>query len=211
MTESKYCPRCQQEVPLRGWIPNKARTDGLGSYCRSCHGEINKTVAAKRREELLQSLGGACVRCGFSDDRALQVDHVNGNGFKERKSGINPTTAKFRRLVLDHPDEYQILCANCNAIKRIENGEHGPQRVHKTPGPDRERSPGKHTPEANARRSASLKAYWENADELKREKSDLARKMNDSRTDEQKAEIGAKISAARSGTKKGPDGKWYRP
>src|SRR5262245_4193654 len=35
----------------------------------------------KVRLEILLLLGGAfCVRCGFDDVRALQIDHVHGNG-----------------------------------------------------------------------------------------------------------------------------------
>ena len=32
----------------------------------------------------LESLG-KCMICGFTDPRALQIDHVNGGGAKERK------------------------------------------------------------------------------------------------------------------------------
>lgn len=72
------------------------------------------------RQRLLQLLGGKCVHCGFSDPRALQVDHLNGGGTKEIRTigawGV------YRRA-LKHPKEYQLLCANCNWIKRSEKKE----------------------------------------------------------------------------------------
>ena len=64
--------------------------------------------------------GASCTRCGFSDKRALQIDHVNGNGMQDRKSGYY----KFYQDVIASLErgekKYQILCANCNWIKRRE-------------------------------------------------------------------------------------------
>jgi hypothetical protein len=81
----------------------------------------------RARQRMLKDLGGRCLRCGFTDTRALQIDHVNGNGRKDRKLG-NSSYSYFRRIRLN-PSEYQILCANCNWIKRFENNEHGVQKV----------------------------------------------------------------------------------
>lgn len=71
-------------------------------------------------------LGNKCVKCGFSDRRALQIDHIKGGGIKERRIG---NTRQFHRKVLTSvkksEHKYQLLCANCNWIKRFENGEWG--------------------------------------------------------------------------------------
>lgn len=89
--------------------------------------EVLSAQAKKRREqrlELLKYMGGKCVKCGFSDYRALQIDHVNGDGNKERKA--NPLGAYYKYLfdnVKNNPNKYQLLCANCNWIKRFENRE----------------------------------------------------------------------------------------
>ena len=70
-------------------------------------------------------LGGICVRCGFSDSRALQIDHINGNGSKLRKK----TSSSYElykdviKSVSNGENKYQLLCANCNWIKRFENKE----------------------------------------------------------------------------------------
>lgn len=74
------------------------------------------------RQSALDLLGGKCARCGFDDPRALQIDHVGGGGMAELRS---LTRYQYLRKVLADPTGYQCLCANCNWIKRHEEGEHG--------------------------------------------------------------------------------------
>ena len=80
----------------------------------------------KHRIELLTYIGGhKCKHCGFKSDwRALQIDHVYGGG------GKDPFRTKKPNLLLawlkKNPNrlkEYQVLCANCNRIKAVENNE----------------------------------------------------------------------------------------
>lgn len=75
----------------------------------------------RERALTIQALGSRCQRCGFSDVRALQIDHKNGGGSQERKRLRSMIT--YLRLVRACPSNYQILCANCNWIKKCENGE----------------------------------------------------------------------------------------
>ena len=83
----------------------------------------------KVRTEILDLLGRACVCCGFDDLRALQIDHVNGGGGRDRKVGSATYYARILKSIQEGSDEFQILCANCNAIKKYDNKEHNP-RVH---------------------------------------------------------------------------------
>lgn len=72
---------------------------------------------------MLQKLGGKCRKCGFTDPRALQVDHINGDGARERRT---MNLHRFSIIVLrDTTNKYQLLCANCNWIKRHEKKEYG--------------------------------------------------------------------------------------
>lgn len=84
-----------------------------------------KNSLKKLKVDAIDILGGKCARCGFSDIRALQIDHINGDGAEKRKQGENSYTQ--RKFIVEHPKdaktEYQVLCANCNWIKRFENGE----------------------------------------------------------------------------------------
>jgi len=77
---------------------------------------------AEKKQQALDLLGHKCVRCGFDDARALQVDHVTpvGKNHPDRKYG-----ERFWKRIIDHPEQFQRLCANCNVIKSFENGERG--------------------------------------------------------------------------------------
>lgn len=85
----------------------------------------NKERSKSIRLATLAALGGKCVRCGFDDYRALQIDHINGEGNKERKQSSAYTG--YQRKVLESflrgENKYQLLCSNCNWIKRSENNE----------------------------------------------------------------------------------------
>jgi hypothetical protein len=83
--------------------------------------ETQRRHRKRTREKALNKLGNKCSRCGFSDERALQVDHINGGGTKEARR--ISSLGIFKR-VLKHPEDYQLLCANCNWIKRVENNEY---------------------------------------------------------------------------------------
>lgn len=75
----------------------------------------------KIRTAVVHKLGRVCKKCGYSDARALQIDHVHGDGIKER----DKRKTVYARIMRGEVDvsRYQLLCANCNWIKRWENNE----------------------------------------------------------------------------------------
>lgn len=78
----------------------------------------------KSRLNAISLLGGVCKRCGFSDPRALQIDHIKGGGNREFKAKGNYFV--YLKIVKNfnvEKNNYQVLCANCNWIKRYENKE----------------------------------------------------------------------------------------
>ena len=82
------------------------------------------TERGKRlRVEVIKLLGNKCKFCGFTDTRALQIDHVNGGGRIDRhKYGMNFNSMVIKS-VKKGENKYQLLCANCNFIKRYTNNE----------------------------------------------------------------------------------------
>jgi hypothetical protein len=85
--------------------------------------QVAKRVARSKRErQMLKAMiflkyGPRCTWCGFDDVRALQIDHVNGGGYKELKKYKGPSLSYLKRVLADTDGNYQILCANCNTIK----------------------------------------------------------------------------------------------
>jgi hypothetical protein len=67
-----------------------------------------------------------CCKCGFNDLRALTIDHIDNNGAEERRRlfghRMYAGTTFYRWLRKNnYPNNgYQILCANCNWIKKVE-------------------------------------------------------------------------------------------
>jgi exonuclease VII large subunit len=94
----------------------EAHRDGYKKLRSSSHNKL--------KLECLKHYGNgklACVRCGYSDIRALSIDHTKGGGSKHIKlikSGL------YRWLKKNNfPKDYQTLCMNCQLIKKFENHE----------------------------------------------------------------------------------------
>ena len=63
-----------------------------------------------------------CARCGLSDIRVLDLDHINNNGYEHRKE---IGTLNIIKWILENnfPTGFQILCKNCNWIKELDRRE----------------------------------------------------------------------------------------
>lgn len=77
----------------------------------------NRTI--RLREAILELYGRQCYNCAYKKDvRALTLDHINGNPSRFKcRSGHTLYAAILNGSVPEH--EFQILCANCNQIKRL--------------------------------------------------------------------------------------------
>jgi hypothetical protein len=89
--------------------------------------ELKRKHHWKLRYDALMAYGGLkCKVCGFDDIRALQLDHIKGNGSKQAKELKGKGWTLYRWLKKNsYPPGYQVLCANHNWIKRAENKEYG--------------------------------------------------------------------------------------
>lgn len=102
---------------------------------RDKHGEeLNKKSREYHKKLRLAIIsaytnGTMKCKCGYTDIRALTIDHINGGGRQERKR-IGSNSVFYNYLIKNNfPEGYQILCANCNTIKRIENNENAKKKV----------------------------------------------------------------------------------
>ena len=81
----------------------------------------------KWRWKILEILGNKCIRCDNDDGRVLQVDHVRGGGKTHNRTFKGNRWSYYRQIFIEiegGSKDYQILCANCNWIKRFENQEY---------------------------------------------------------------------------------------
>lgn len=130
----KKCKVCGTELPT----PNRFFA-GRSKYCSDkCANRADMLLGIGRKQRLgvrLKSLainlyGGKCVRCGFSDNRALQFDHVSG--YAGRKAHQISTADRYRNIIRLHgKGVFRLLCANCNWIKKFDNQEHPGMKVRK--------------------------------------------------------------------------------
>lgn len=109
--------------------PESKRRHGAAWRSRNRQLLRDKALAVRRsfRNQAFEYYGRSCCRCGFDDERALQIDHVADNGADERKAlgGQQFSGWIFYRWLKKQgwPSGYQTLCANCNAIKQVEKNE----------------------------------------------------------------------------------------
>ena len=78
----------------------------------------------KKKVEILSHYSDGtikCAHCGFDDIRALSIDHIDGGGAPHRKMTGNDIYGWLKRN--GFPKGYQVLCMNCQLIKRQVNRE----------------------------------------------------------------------------------------
>jgi hypothetical protein len=147
----RHCWKCKTIKPLTFEFFNhdKYGSGGFHGSCKLCHNleqrkkrpnpssEVRLRLSQRSqlrhyqyRTQVLELLGTECSKCRFADRRALQIDHVAGGGYTERKT--IPSGSRLHRYILSGKADlkkYQILCANCNWIKKFENNETSKRRV----------------------------------------------------------------------------------
>ena len=93
----------------------------MGLCSKHYHNMYDRDRQSYMRAMALERLGNQCKRCGESNPVVLQIDHINGGGRNELKR--IGTRGVYRKVINGETGGYQILCANCNVIKKYENNE----------------------------------------------------------------------------------------
>jgi hypothetical protein len=121
----RQCRTCQAVKPIDEFPRHSSSSLRVLAHCRVCtaiaRSDYSGEVYAGLRRAVIAGYGGACKTCGFTDARALHVDHVHDDGAAERRSVV--AIQRLRRIIRDQfPASYQLLCANCNSIKAHQSG-----------------------------------------------------------------------------------------
>lgn len=124
---SKFCSKaCYHKKVWRssGVCVECSKPSPLARFCsRRCHHRFHShrtfLKAKERRLRIIAMLGNKCVRCGFADQRALEIHHKD-RGRKSR----GPNDRSLTRRVANwrkNMDHIEVLCANCHRIDTCEN------------------------------------------------------------------------------------------
>lgn len=130
------CIKCGIELSLENWY--EADKHKKFYICKKCKSKEMREIMrrtsrvrrAKLRQEIIKLLGGKCVKCGESDWRCLQIDHLNrfhGHYYERNHKGSEMYMREVLNLIKNGSNELQLLCANHNWIKRYENNELNPK------------------------------------------------------------------------------------
>ena len=149
MPKTKFCPRCNTEKDASEFSRQEKSKDGLQFYCNVCkhekgkeHYSANKDRYNKRntanhaavKREVFSMYGNKCACCGEDRIEFLGIDHINGDGAKERRElGIGSGFRFYYHLRdLGFPSGYRLLCHNCNlAISNYGYCPHHPEIARK--------------------------------------------------------------------------------
>jgi hypothetical protein len=85
-----------------------------------------QAAASKRQREdakrqVFEYYGSACACCGESEILFLTVEHMDGGGRKHRKT-MKTQTIYVWLMNNGFPEGFEILCYNCNCVKRVNGG-----------------------------------------------------------------------------------------
>lgn len=86
--------------------------------------ERQRRYNRKNRLIVLEAYGNKCACCGEAEEVFLSIDHINNNGYEEKKAGKAAYgAALYSRLIRENfPDDFQLLCMNCNVGKARNGG-----------------------------------------------------------------------------------------
>lgn len=79
--------------------------------------QMLRKIYARKRAEVIESLGGKCKNCPEDDLIVLQIDHIKPI---QKKAGDRPSNRKMIKMILRGElklSDFQVLCANCHVRK----------------------------------------------------------------------------------------------
>lgn len=125
----KKCKICNNELNINNWYSYHIKDNYR--ICKVCyqkrardnhnkekHSKRMKKSSIELKKQTIEAYGGKCNCCGENDLLYLTIDHILNNGAQERRD-IATGGQKFYRYLKKNnffkPDEYRVLCFNCNS------------------------------------------------------------------------------------------------
>ena len=106
------CGHCGETDPTKFYGHKK-------SVCGSCHNKYTLEQGKRKREIIIEHMGGKCIACGFDKYKsALQVHHLDPTKKDKNFSSIRGWR---EQRILDEIKGCVLLCACCHAA--VHSGE----------------------------------------------------------------------------------------
>ncbi len=111
----------KEKYKLKGikWrTENPEKVKELGRKHYKDHAAYSKKQAEICKKQIHILYGGKCanIDCGDNREEVLTIDHVNNDGYIQRK--IHKVGLQFYKWILKNkPVDLQLLCYNCNMVK----------------------------------------------------------------------------------------------
>jgi len=116
--------RKDQKKPREHWAP-RFFNDKL--FCTSCYKRLLQEI-------IFYKLKHICNCCGESNRYFLQIDHINNDGYLDKKDKSISSAIVYYEKVIKNIQNFQILCANCNFGKLINEGVCPHKKIMRFPG-----------------------------------------------------------------------------
>jgi hypothetical protein len=106
------CGHCGETDPSKFYGHKK-------SVCGSCHNKYTLELGQKKRNFIIEEMGGKCVSCGYDKySSALQVHHLDPSQKDAKFHGIRGWS---HERIIDEIKGCVLLCACCHAA--VHSGE----------------------------------------------------------------------------------------
>lgn len=117
--ETRVCKICKEEKNLEEDFYIAKRENGNIYYRRECK-KCKQRYESKRVKSLFKFINEykkkhSCIKCGFSDHRALQFHHPNDDKSEDVSTMCSHGYAK--ETIIKEINKCDLLCANCHAIE----------------------------------------------------------------------------------------------
>jgi hypothetical protein len=129
LKEMKLCVSCAAKPSINGLMCEECRLrkrnnqekHRLNNPIR--YRKYKQDFIYKKKVQAYEILGNKCACCGEDNFLFLTIDHVNNDGYKDKKRRRNLTYLMYIEIIRNtFPGKYQILCWNCNCAKRTNKG-----------------------------------------------------------------------------------------
>jgi hypothetical protein len=81
-----------------------------------------RKVRPQNKKIVFEHYGNKCECCGESEPLFLTIDHINNDGYADKKKGLTGPHLYAKIIKENFPSTFRLLCWNCNCGRRLNGG-----------------------------------------------------------------------------------------